>query len=108
MRKHPAVGMRARDLGELYTYLKLFGRVYTDCEAERQIIEHGIEGIFSREYSSEDASTALQAMKNPRKAGRRRKNGPEAQEQIKALSAQGKTIRGYPLKRVFPEALCRG
>ena len=66
MRKHPAVGMRARDLGELYTYLNLFGRVYTDCEAERQIIEHGIEGIFSREYSSEDASTALQAMKNPR------------------------------------------
>ena len=69
MRKHPAVGMRARDLGELYTYLNLFGRVYTDCEAERQIIEHGIEEIFSREYSSEDASTALQAMKNPRKAG---------------------------------------
>jgi len=48
-RKHPAVGMRARDLGELYTYLKLFGRVYTDCEAERQIIEHGIEEIFSRD-----------------------------------------------------------
>ena len=98
------MGMRARDLGELYTYLKLFGRVYTDCEAERQIIEHGIEEIFSREYSSEDASTALQAMKNPRKAGRRRKNGPEAQEQIKALSAQGKTIREISAETGIPRS----
>lgn len=93
MRKHPAVGMRARDLGELYTYLNLFGRVYTDCEAERQIIEHGIEEIFSREYSSEDASTALQAMKNPRKA-----------EQIKALSAQGKTIREISAETGIPRS----
>lgn len=81
------------DLGELYTYLKLFGRVYTDCETERQIMEQGIEEIFNREYSREEAPAALQAMRNPRNAGRRRKNGLEAQEQIKALSAQGKTIR---------------
>lgn len=46
MRKHPAVGMRAVDLGELYTYLKLFERVYTDYETERQIIERGIEDIL--------------------------------------------------------------
>ena len=75
---------------------------------EPQSIPKRTRDVSGIEDKSEDASTALQAMKNPRKAGRRRKNGPEAQEQIKALSAQGKTIRGYPLKRVFPEALCRG
>lgn len=104
MRKHPAVGMRAVDLGELYTYLKLFGRVYTDCETERQIIEHGIEEIFSKEYQEEDAATVLRAMKNPRKAGRRRKNGPEAQAQIKALSVQGKSIREISAETGIPKS----
>ena len=56
------------------------------------------------EDKSEDASTALQATKNPRKAGRRRKNGPEAQEQIKALSAQGKTIREISAETGIPRS----
>lgn len=108
MRKHPAVGIRAVDLGELYTYLKLFGRVYTDYETERQIIERGIEDIYRREYCSEDAAAALLSMKNPRKAGRRRKNGPKAQEQIKALSVQEKAYGRYLLKLAFLKVLCRG
>lgn len=98
------MGMNARDLGELYTYLKLFGRVYTDCETERQAMEHGIEEIFRREYRGEDAATALQSMKNPRKAGRRRKNGPEAQEQVKALSVQGRSIREISAETGIPKS----
>lgn len=98
------MGMRAVDLGELYTYLKLFGRVYTDCERERQIMEQGIEEILNREYSQEEASAALQAIRNPRNAGRRRKNGLEAQEQIKELSAQGKTIRDISAETGIPKS----
>ena len=98
------MGMRAGDLGELYTYLKLFGQVYTDCEAERQIIEHRIEEIFSREYRCGDGAAALRAMKNPRKAGRRRKHGPEAQEQIQALLIQGKSIREISAETGIPKS----
>lgn len=98
------MGMRAVDLGELYTYLKLFGRVYTDCEAERQTIEKGIEEILNREYSREEAAAALQVMRNPRNAGRRRKNGLEAQEQVRALSAQGKTIRDISAETGIPKS----
>ncbi|MDY5477608.1 MAG: hypothetical protein SPG10_12245 [Enterocloster clostridioformis] len=54
---------------------------------EPQSIPKRTRDVSGIEDKSEDASTALQATKNPRKAGRRRKNGPEAQEQIKALSA---------------------
>lgn len=104
MRKHPAVAMRAVELGELYTYLKLFGQVYTDCERERLILEHGIEEVFGREYSGRDACKALQAMRNPRKAGRRRKNGPEAQKQIRVLSGQGKTIREISAETGIPKS----
>jgi len=104
MRKHPAVAMRAGELGELYTYLKLFGQVYTDCERERLKLEHGIEEVFDREYSSRDACGTLQAMKNPRKAGRRRKNGPKVQEQIKALSEQGKSIREISAETGIPKS----
>lgn len=105
MRKHPSVAMRAGDLGELYTYLKRFGQVYTDCGRERQILEQGIEEVFVREYGSRDACGALQAMKNPRKAGRRRKNRPETQEQIKALSNQGKSIREISAETGIPEGM---
>lgn len=104
MRKHPSVAMRAGDLGELYTYLKLFGQVYTDCGRERQILEQGIEEVFVREYGSRDACGAQQAMRNPRKAGRRRKNGPEVQERIKALSEQGKSIREISAETGIPKS----
>ena len=104
MRKHPAVAMRAGELGELYTYLKLFGQVYTDCERERLKPEHGIEEVFEREYSGRGACGGVQAMRNPRKAGRRRKNGPEAQEQIKALSEQGKSIREISAETGIPKS----
>lgn len=97
------MGMRAVDLWELYTYLKLFGRVYTDCEAERQTMEKGVEEILNREYSREKAA-ALQVMRNPRNAGRRRKNGLEAQEQVRALSAQGKTIRDISAETGIPKS----
>jgi len=43
-------------------------------------------------------------MGNPRKAGRRRKNGPEAREQIKALSAQGKSIREISAETGIPKS----
>ncbi|NBH32773.1 hypothetical protein D3Z58_04215 [Clostridiaceae bacterium] len=99
MRKHPEVEMRAVELGELYTDLKLFGQVYTDCERERLILEHGIEEVFDREYSG-----APQSMRNPRKAGRRRKNGPEAQKQIRVLSGQGKTIREISAETGIPKS----
>ena len=104
MRKHLAVGMRAKDLGELYTYLNLFGRVYTDCEEERKTIEHGIEDIFMREYGHADATAALRSMRNPRNAGRRRKNGDEAREQIRLLAAQGKTIREISAETNIPKS----
>jgi len=65
MRKHPAVAMKAGDLRELYTYLKLFGQVYTDCGRERQILGHGIGEVFGWEYSGRDACGVLQAMGNP-------------------------------------------
>lgn len=104
MRKHPTVAMKSGDLGELYTYLKLFGQVYTDCERERQILEEGIEEVFSREYGSRDACRALEAMRNPRRAGRRRKNRPEAQERIKALSKQGKSIREISAETGIPKS----
>lgn len=104
MRKHPAVRMRAKDLGELYTYLNLFGRVYTDCEEERKTMERGIEDIVRREYGYPDASAALQALRNPRKAGRRRKNGEVAREQIRQLSAQGKTIREISAETNIPKS----
>jgi len=104
MRKHPAVAMRAGDLGELYTYVKLFGQVYTDCERERENLEQGIEEVFRREYGSRDVCGCLQAMRNPRKAGRRRKNGPKTQEQIKALSKQGKSIREISAETGIPKS----
>ena len=96
--------MRAVELGELYTYLKLFGQVYTDCERERLILEHGIEEVFVREYSGRDACGSPQAMRNPRKAGRRRKNGPEARKQIRVLSGQGKTIREISAETGIPKS----
>ncbi len=95
--------MRAVELGELYTCLKLFGQVDMDCERERLILEHGIEEVFDREYSGRDACGVLQAMRNPRKAGRR-KNGPEAQKQIRALSGQGKTIREKSAETGIPKS----
>lgn len=104
MRKHPAVAMRVGDLGELYTYLKLFGQVYTDCERERQILEQGIEEVFDREYSGRDVCGGLQAMRNPRKAGRKRKNGREAAEQIKSLSEQGRSIREISAETGIPKS----
>lgn len=87
------MGMRAHDFGELYSYLKLFGRVYTDYEEERETMERGIEEIFTREYACEDAPDVLVSMRNPRNAGRRRKTGEEAREQIRMLSKQGKSLR---------------
>ncbi len=78
--------------------------IHTDCGRERQTLEHGVEGVFDREYSSRDACGVLQAMRNPRKAGRRRKNGPEAQEQIKALSEQGKSIREISAETGIPKS----
>ena len=104
MRKHPAVGMRAKDLGELYTYLNLFGRVYTDCEEERKTMERGIEDIFMREYGHQDGAAVLQAMWNPREAGRRRKNGDGAREQIRLLAAQGKSIREISAETNIPKS----
>ncbi len=96
--------MRAVEPGELYTYLKLFGQVYTDCERERLILEQGIEEVFGWEYSGRDACGTPQAMRNPRKAGRRRKNGPEAQKQIRVLSGQGKTIREISAETRIPKS----
>lgn len=104
MRKHPSVAMRAVELGELYTYLNLFGQVYTDCGKERQILERGIEEVFVREYGNRDTCGALWSMRNPRKAGRRRKNGPEVQERIKALSKQGKSIREISAETGIPKS----
>lgn len=104
MRKHPVVAMRAEDLGELYIYLKLFGQVYTDCEKERQILEQGIEEVFGREYSDKDICETLKTLRNPRKAGRRRKNAIEAQEQIKALWKQGKSIREISFETGIPKS----
>lgn len=89
--------------GELYTYWNLFGQVYTDCERERQILEDGIEEVFAREYESRGACGVLQAMRNPRRE-RKEKNGPEAQEQIKALSEQGRSIREISAETGIPKS----
>ena len=75
-----------------------------EASFEPQSIPKRTRDVSGIEDKSEDASTALQAMKNPRKAGRRRKNGPEAQEQIKALSAQGKTIREISAETGIPRS----
>nr|WP_027641495.1 helix-turn-helix domain-containing protein [Enterocloster clostridioformis] len=75
-----------------------------EASFEPQSIPKRTRDVSGIEDKSEDASTALQAMKNPRKAGRRRKNGPEAQEQIKALSAQGKTIREISAETGIPKS----
>ena len=75
-----------------------------EASFEPQSIPKRTRDVSGIEDKREDASTALQAMKNPRKAGRRRKNGPEAQEQIKALSAQGKTIREISAETGIPRS----
>ncbi len=98
------MGMRAKDPGELYTYLKLFGRVYTDCEEERKTMEHGIEDIFTKEYGYQDGAAALQAMRNPREARRRKKNGDGAREQVRLLAAQGKSIREISAETNIPKS----
>jgi len=94
--------MRAEELGELYTYLKLFGQIYTDCERERQILENGIEEVFGRKYGDRNVCESLKVLKNPRKAGRR--NEPETQERIKALLEQGRSIREISVETGIPKS----
>ena len=98
------MAMRAKDLGELYTYLKMFGQTYTDCEKEREAMERGIEEVFSREYGGRKEGGTLEALRNPRNAGRRRKNREGAGEQIRQLRMEGKSIREISAETGIPKS----
>lgn len=91
-RKFPLY-MQAKDLGELYTYLELFGKVYDGYDAEVEVLRKGIEAIYAEEYRCGNAEGALKKLRNPREAGRKKRYGREQIEQIQELARSGMSIR---------------
>lgn len=85
--------MKWHDLGELYTYLDQFKKIYTGCTEEAAAIQKYILEIYARGHGQEDAEMALRSMRNPRQAGRKKAHGEKAQVEVKSLSAQGKSVR---------------
>lgn len=81
------------DLGELYTYLELFNKVYGGYESEAATILNGILEIYTEEYRVENADKALRELRNPRKAGRKSSITEEQKSEIKRLREAGKSIR---------------
>lgn len=95
--------MQAKDLGELYTYLELFGRVYDGYDREIETIRKGIESIYTEEYP-EDANDALNRLKNPREAGRKQKYGQSQVKRVQELADAGLSIRRIAAETGIPKS----
>ena len=92
-RKMPGVCMIDHDLGELYTYLELFNKVYGGYEAETAAIMAGILEIYTKGYRPRDADTALRELRNPRGAGRKSSITEEQISEVVRLRKANKSIR---------------
>lgn len=85
--------MTEHDLGELYTYLELFSKVYGGYETETAAVMAGILEIYTEEYRPRDADTALRELRNPRCAGRKSKLTDEQVSEIVRLRSTRMSIR---------------
>lgn len=85
--------MQEKDLGELYTYLELFGRVYDGYDGEVEKLRKGIEAIYAEEYQCRNAGEVLKRLRNPREAGRKQKYEQQQIEEVRALAHTGRSIR---------------
>lgn len=92
-RKIPGVHMLGKDLGELYTYLELFNKVYGGYEEEVETIRNGILEIYTKGYWPKDADTALRELRNPRGAGRKSTITDEKTAEIVQFRKMGMSMR---------------
>lgn len=93
IRKKVPVYIMEKDLGELYTYLELFGKVYDGYDTQIETLMKGIEEVYAHEYRCKDPEKALRRLRNPREAGRKQKYTQEQIEQVRELAREGRSIR---------------
>ena len=85
--------MTEHDFGETYTFLELFLRTYVVHEDEVKTVLHAILEMYMLEYNRKDPVRALQALRNPRNAGRKKHIANEVVTRIRELHNQGHSIR---------------
>lgn len=84
--------MSERDFGELYSLLKFFFSIYATHEDEvKQVLEIIAEAYFT-EYNCSDRE-AIEKLRNPRGAGRKKKLTEADKKRIQELRRAGHTIR---------------
>ena len=87
--------MTGKDLAELYNYLVLFRKTYSDAENEAERLCRVVREIYAGQegFVQEEADKAMRKIRNPRNAGRRKKILPAQEQRIRELHEQGYSIR---------------
>ena len=85
--------MQDKDLGELYSFLKLFRNTYKVCEQEADKLLEEIRELYMLHTGVTDAEEALKELRNPRNAGRKTRIREETGVRVKELRRSGRTIR---------------
>ena len=101
MRRNATVAMRNQDLAELYNYLLLFTKTYSDREDEVRSLVMTIHDIFLEQSEHEcrnDAGYVLSTLRNPRGAGRKSGITQEQSHSITELHKAGLSIRDISRK----------
>ena len=85
--------MQDRDLGELYSLLRLFRNTYSICEQEADTLLQSICDLYRLQSGIQDEETALMELKNPRQAGRKKTITPEQCHAVRELHGTGMPVR---------------
>ena len=96
--------MTEHDLGELYTYLELFRKVYGGYDTEVHSLMSAILDIYMDEYRHKNADAALRELRNPRGAGRKTSVSDDSRERIRELRGLGLSIRKISAKTGIPRS----
>ncbi len=92
-KKMPGVYITEYDLGELYSYLVLFNKVYDGYEEEVDVLLSALLGIYTAEYAPEGTAESLSALRNNRGAGRKPVISDEQRAEVIRLSHARYSLR---------------
>ena len=91
------------DLAEFHRYLLLFTKTYDDCEQDIKRVSLAVEDIFF-EQSRLNEKSAMDELRNPRHAGRKKSITVEQISEIQSLHKEGLSIRKISEQMKVPKS----
>lgn len=85
--------MQDGDLGELYSYLKLFQKTYCTCELEVGKLLQAVRDLYILQTGTGNVEEALNGLRNPRHAGRKQAITEDQRRTVRELHGSGMAIR---------------